>query len=738
MTRARRTVGRIAFVGAGPGDPGLLTMRAAEALAAASVVVTDPDVADRRHRAGRGRRGPAGRRRAGRGRQVAGRPRREPGSTWSGWWPATCSPPIRWSRSCRGSPAVRCCSTSFPGCRPRRSRPTPGIAVGSVHTVADVRSTSDWSTAGRGARHAAAAGGGRAPRRHRRPARAVGDGRGDAGIGDLRGDPADPAHRRRHAGDPGRHRRRHDRPAGGHRRRRHVAARPAVLVGVAGAVRLAGADPADPGPRRGNARPAADARRDPAAGADRRGRTAAHSGADGARGQGSGRRPLPVGGVHLDQLGARAVGEVHRVRAGRPGVLRRPDRLRGQRDRRRGAGARHHPGADLRAISSPPPACSASFPDYDDVLDPVDRVLLPRADIATETLAEGLRERGWEIDDVTAYRTVRAAPPAAPIREAIKTGGFDAVCFTSSSTVRNLVGIAGKPHSRSIVACLGPKTAETAREFGLRVDVQPEVARDRRADRGAGRARHQAARRGRPAAAAEVAAPPLTPRRRPTRAADRGEVFLPIVGPRFRFTRRSWRYGWAHEHSRSADPIPVTEARISRTDRPATRTRRVHRVRSGPARRPPELPDRPARYPGGRRPAPGRVSGQGGYPAAGRLPAARRLSATARYGGYPGGAGRCLRRSRPGRPRSPPRSGAGCHRRACRWRACSSCSTSPIWDQAVASGIRRLRADQRRRRRPSSPPSRVLIIAVVASSSSGSTCCSPSRCATGATGPASC
>ncbi|MGI5125921.1 uroporphyrinogen-III synthase [Pseudonocardia sp. CA-107938] len=117
------------------------------------------------------------------------------------------------------------------------------------------------------------------------------------------------------------------------------------------------------------------------------------------------------------------------------------------------------------------------FPPYDDVLDPVDRVLLPRADIATETLAAGLRERGWEIDDVTAYRTVRAAPPPAPIREAIKTGGFDAVCFTSSSTVRNLVGIAGKPHARTIVACIGPQTAETAREFGLRVDVQPEQAR---------------------------------------------------------------------------------------------------------------------------------------------------------------------------------------------------------------------------------------------------------------------
>ena len=118
----------------------------------------------------------------------------------------------------------------------------------------------------------------------------------------------------------------------------------------------------------------------------------------------------------------------------------------------------------------------ADFPPYDDILDPVDRVLLPRADIATETLAAGLRERGWEIDDVTAYRTVRAAPPPADTREMIKSGGFDAVCFTSSSTVRNLVGIAGKPHTRTLVACIGPQTAETAREFGLRVDVQPEFA----------------------------------------------------------------------------------------------------------------------------------------------------------------------------------------------------------------------------------------------------------------------
>ena len=111
------------------------------------------------------------------------------------------------------------------------------------------------------------------------------------------------------------------------------------------------------------------------------------------------------------------------------------------------------------------------WPPYDDVLDPINRVLLPRADIATETLVAGLQEMGWEVDDVTAYRTVRAAPPAPEIRDAIKAGAFDAVLFTSSSTVRNLVGIAGKPHPSTVIACIGPATARTAEEHGLRVDV---------------------------------------------------------------------------------------------------------------------------------------------------------------------------------------------------------------------------------------------------------------------------
>lgn len=118
------------------------------------------------------------------------------------------------------------------------------------------------------------------------------------------------------------------------------------------------------------------------------------------------------------------------------------------------------------------------WPEYDDQLDPINRVFLPRADIATENLVAGLIDLGWECDDVTAYRTVRAAPPPADTRDAIKTGRFDAVVFTSSSTVRNLVGIAGKPHPSTIIAVIGPATAKTAEEHGLRVDVlapKPDV-----------------------------------------------------------------------------------------------------------------------------------------------------------------------------------------------------------------------------------------------------------------------
>ncbi|HCB03419.1 MAG TPA: uroporphyrinogen-III synthase [Nocardioides sp.] len=139
--------------------------------------------------------------------------------------------------------------------------------------------------------------------------------------------------------------------------------------------------------------------------------------------------------------------------------------------------------ADLVPSANDPAGQSAAgllaiWPEFDDLLDPINRVFLPRADIATETLVAGLIDLGWEVDDVTAYRTVRATPPPAATRDAIKSGKFDAVVFTSSSTVRNLVGIAGKPHPSTVIAVIGPATAKTAEEHGLRVDVlapKPDV-----------------------------------------------------------------------------------------------------------------------------------------------------------------------------------------------------------------------------------------------------------------------
>lgn len=118
---------------------------------------------------------------------------------------------------------------------------------------------------------------------------------------------------------------------------------------------------------------------------------------------------------------------------------------------------------------------AGEFPLFDDMFDAIDRVFVPRADIATEALTEGLGVLGWEVEEVVAARIVRAAPPSAEIREAIKTGEFDAVAFVSSTAVRNLVGIAGKPHQASVIAAIGTATAQTCDEHGLEVKAVADV-----------------------------------------------------------------------------------------------------------------------------------------------------------------------------------------------------------------------------------------------------------------------
>jgi len=101
------------------------------------------------------------------------------------------------------------------------------------------------------------------------------------------------------------------------------------------------------------------------------------------------------------------------------------------------------------------------------------RILLPRADIATPVLAELLRDASWDVVDVEAYRTVKVASLPDPVASQLRDGGIDVVAFASSSTVRNLVDLLGRPlHDSVRVASIGPVTSDTCRQLGLRVDAE--------------------------------------------------------------------------------------------------------------------------------------------------------------------------------------------------------------------------------------------------------------------------
>ena len=98
------------------------------------------------------------------------------------------------------------------------------------------------------------------------------------------------------------------------------------------------------------------------------------------------------------------------------------------------------------------------------------RVLLARAAEARDVLPDGLRAKGWEVEVVEAYRTVLGEPTAD---ERAAVAAADAVTFTSSSTVRNFLAVCDVVPP--VVACIGPITAATARELGLTVDVEADV-----------------------------------------------------------------------------------------------------------------------------------------------------------------------------------------------------------------------------------------------------------------------
>ena len=110
------------------------------------------------------------------------------------------------------------------------------------------------------------------------------------------------------------------------------------------------------------------------------------------------------------------------------------------------------------------------------------RILLPRADIAREVLADQLRDAGADVSEVTAYRTVLGETERdadQDIYRMLLEGKIDAITFTSASTVKNFAKIFGEEQAAdllrtTVVASIGPVTAEAAQQLGIKTTVMPE------------------------------------------------------------------------------------------------------------------------------------------------------------------------------------------------------------------------------------------------------------------------
>jgi uroporphyrinogen-III synthase len=129
-------------------------------------------------------------------------------------------------------------------------------------------------------------------------------------------------------------------------------------------------------------------------------------------------------------------------------------------------------GVDLVPATATGDDLAAAFPSAPDG----GRVLVPRAEVVRGALADGLRAKGWTVDDVVAYRTVGGRPDPAAVAAARRA---DAVAFTSSSTVDRTVGLLGASGVPGVVVTIGPVTSASARAAGLPVTVEaPESTID--------------------------------------------------------------------------------------------------------------------------------------------------------------------------------------------------------------------------------------------------------------------
>jgi uroporphyrinogen III methyltransferase/synthase len=109
------------------------------------------------------------------------------------------------------------------------------------------------------------------------------------------------------------------------------------------------------------------------------------------------------------------------------------------------------------------------------------KILLPHADIGREVIADELRKQGAEVTEVVAYRTVavdadREGEP--DVYRMLLERSIDAVTFTSASAVRNFVRVLGAEPAvdllgSTVVACIGPVTAEAAAQLNIATTIQP-------------------------------------------------------------------------------------------------------------------------------------------------------------------------------------------------------------------------------------------------------------------------
>lgn len=106
------------------------------------------------------------------------------------------------------------------------------------------------------------------------------------------------------------------------------------------------------------------------------------------------------------------------------------------------------------------------------------KILIARAKKARDILPKGLRKIGAEVEVVETYRTIKPKGAKARIKKILKDQKIDVIAFSSSSTVLHFIELLKGINihrflKNTLIACIGPVTAKTARDLGLRVDIQP-------------------------------------------------------------------------------------------------------------------------------------------------------------------------------------------------------------------------------------------------------------------------